>query len=247
MGAQGNLALGTDLWNLETGELIHSWNGIWASVSSDWTKLLTASPDLGWDLWNLGSGEHLRDIALPEMCWTATGEIAPDGSLVAGNFVDEDGNQTIGVWEADSGVLRHRLSDAVREGFVVGGEAILLSSGGYAIWNLKRKELVRLPLAAPVRRSPDGLRIAAPTGGCLALWDVASATQAAVLEDDASQTYGVVFSADSRRVIVAISGRLHQVFNATTGALQQTVPLPGTMEWRSLDAVGGLYLGRFAS
>ncbi|MFL0157110.1 TIR domain-containing protein [Mycobacteroides chelonae] len=197
------------LWDLDTGTMIRQFEGRWADLSADgtriaairWNEQAGRPPIYRVEVWNADTGKTINTF--PEQTSIVLSlALSPDGHRV----VITDGDDTSRIWEVDSGkqigetitIPDPRSSDPARKLSVLGAEF-----------------------------SPDGSRFATSDSQAIRQWD--AFTGAPIGPPTTSDTHQVLghaaYSPDGKRIAASIGNDVH-VWDAETGSLVGT-PMKG--------------------
>ncbi|MFM7407175.1 MAG: trypsin-like peptidase domain-containing protein, partial [Cuspidothrix sp.] len=134
------------IWNLATGELIHTLSSYskGVAISPDGNTLASDSYDRAITIWNLATGELIRTLS-GNSAGVNSVAISPDGRTLAGGSDDD----TIKIWNLGTGQLIRTLSGHSHSVFsvAISADGQTLVSGSYdktiKIWNRGTGQLIR--------------------------------------------------------------------------------------------------------
>jgi CHAT domain-containing protein/Flp pilus assembly protein TadD len=199
------------IWNLHTGELLHSLDeptdlpkSMSVAISPDGQSLISS-----WNkvikIWNLATGELLR--TLEGESDVAAIAVSPDSQILVSSY-----DSTIKLWNLATGELLRTLSEAsgVKAIAISPDGQTLVGSTGYSeikVWNLLTGELLRTltghsGFVYSVAISPDGQTLAGGTGNddTIELWNLLTGDAICTLpKPDTSNS--VTFSRDGQTLI----------------------------------------------
>ena len=180
------------LWDVETGELRHTFTGHTDGVysvafSPDGTTIASGSRDKTVRLWDVEIGE-LRHTFTGHTDSVYSVAFSPDGTTIASRSADD----TVRLWEAASEELRYSLTGYTR--------------GGYS----------------DVAFSPDGNTIASWGGFSVHLWDALTGELRHSLTGHTGSVTSVAFSPDSTTIVSGSADKTVRLWDATTGQLRHT-------------------------
>jgi WD40 repeat protein len=230
------------LWNVSTGEIIHTLKGHLGgvtslAVNSDGSLLATASQDMTVKLWNPAKEEELHTLV--GHTGPVTGVVfSPDGRWLASASQDK----TIKIWSVSSGELLRTLV-----GHTLAVNSIALSPNGQVLASASNDTTIKLwepstgnllhtlsgqnSIVLSVAFSPDG-KLLASTGiqlfpgdhkALLKLWDPVSGKEAFSFFGLLGDARSIVFRPDSK-VLTSASGSF-DVFEINTWLLSRRTPL----------------------
>jgi WD40 repeat protein len=239
------------LWNVSTGEIIHTLKGHSAgvtslAVNSDGSLLATGSVDSMVKIWNPSKGEELHALVGHTGPVTSVA-FSTDGRWLASASLDK----TIRIWSVSSGELIRTL-----EGHTGGINSIALSPDGQVLASASDDTTIRLwqtstgqllhtlsgqnSRVLSVAFSPDGKLLA--SGGLqlfpgdhkplLKLWDPLSGKETFSFVGIHGQASSIVFRPDSK--VVANTSGSYDVFQINSWLLTARTPL---RTWNASHAV----------
>ena len=176
----------------ELGRLASSTGRMWSAVFSPDGKRVVTTDDDGAQIWDVGSRQVLFSMRHGNTVYDAG--YTPDGSRV----VTAGADGTVGVWNASTGAVIHRLS-----------------------WPGLERQMHYYKVIASTRF------VAAIDwkGQATHIWDLVNAATVAQLENEASEAASMALSADERWLATS-GGEVVRVFNTSTWKLAATIPGP---------------------
>ena len=142
------------VWNLQTGEIIHSIEGhshwvLSVAISPNGNKLVSGGADKNIKVWNLKSGKLIHTLIDLSWYsnWITAVAITPDGKTI----VSGSSTKTIKIWDLNTGNLKKTLQDPKELSSVLSlcishdGKVIACGSTNNKItlWNLDSGQLIR--------------------------------------------------------------------------------------------------------
>ena len=142
------------VWNLQTGEIIHSIEGhshwvLSVAISPNGNKLVSGGADKNIKVWNLKSGKLIHTLIYLSWYsnWITAVAITPDGKTI----VSGSSTKTIKIWDLNTGNLKETLQDPKELSSVLSlcishdGKVIACGSTNNKItlWNLDSGQLIR--------------------------------------------------------------------------------------------------------
>ncbi len=198
------------IWNIATGEVIHTLTGHSGRVRSvafspDGELLASGSEDSTIKLWDVRTGEQLYTLEGHSNDVNCVA-FSPDGQTLASGSADS----TIKLWDIDTaqqlGTLKGHLWDVNSVAFSSDGQT--LASGSYdntiKLWNLgtglgNRTLKGHLSEVLSVAFSPDGQLLASGSSDeTIKLWNLGTAQGKRTLKGHLSSVYSVAFSPDGQ-------------------------------------------------
>ncbi|KAJ6031516.1 hypothetical protein N7540_002248 [Penicillium herquei] len=223
------------LWNSITGVLNHVLEGHSKAIyditfSHDSRLLASSSYDRTLRLWDSATGElrHVLVVNYHEVKLA----FSPDGFLLVSTCFEE----AIRIWDPITGILKQTLENPPYRfhNTALSPDMKLLASAfdgvgpngrknGVLLWDLATGEvrhtlMGHLDQVSPVVFSPDGHLLASSCSFGVRLWDPASGLLLQTFEARAS---ALAFSPDSQILVFSSPPWTLQLWNLTTGALQQ--------------------------
>jgi WD40 repeat protein len=229
-GAKDKRALVRIRQDAETGVRQRDWPvrsmPVSDAVSRDGRRLVTWSDQVV-EVWDIAADKRVR--TLPTTAPVTRARLSPDGRLVLTSIAD----QTVQVWETDSGKLRHTLKPILGpiEPLAVspnGKQALttaLWTSAHLELWDLEAgRSLGRwqvekgLTLGGPVIFTPDGrLVILGRSDGALVVWDVAAKRARLTLRGHAGWARSLAVSPDNRLLASTAKDGTVRLWDLATG------------------------------
>ncbi|MCO6042887.1 protein kinase [Aeoliella sp. ICT_H6.2] len=235
---------GTDslvyLWDVESGELLNSWEG-----HSHWVYGLAFHPR-GDHLatvsghssrgegrvlvWDVSTGERQRDLSVVESCLFAV-TYSPDGQLLVGGGT---GEKNIYCWDVESGnkVAEWNRPSAVQSlAFSPDGKRLASSGWWDTIWindtdtDKRTFDTEAHPGHAPTLAfHPDGTRlVSGGTDQTVRVWDTYSGQLLEQFRGHTARVSAVTFDASRRRVISAAHDQTVKVWGINSSVKESTV------------------------
>ncbi|GEA25616.1 protein TolB [Microcystis aeruginosa NIES-4325] len=225
------------LWNVETGEEIHTLN--LDNFASDGIDSVRFSPDSKTlvsagrviQLWNVETGEEIpTDMGRDGYVDTRMGHdkdisFSPDSKTLASS---SDGT-TIKLWNVETGKeirpLKGDDSSVQSVSFSLDGKILAAGSGDKTIklWDVETGEKIRTlkgdnSLAQSVSFSPDGKTLASGSDdGTIKLWDVKTGEKIRTLKGDNSLVQSVSFSPDGKTLASGSDDGSIKLWDVKTG------------------------------
>ncbi len=223
------------LWNLQTGELIHTLSRgsdtVWSiAASPDGQTLASGSGDKRIKIWNLQARKLLRALS-GHSDTVRTVAISSDGQTLASG----SGDTTIKLWNLQTGELLRTLSqasDTVRTiAISPDGQSLASGSGDATIklWNLQTGELLRT-LSGHTKRvisvaiSPDGQTLASGSvDKTVKIWNLQTGELLHTLSGHSGWVNSVTISSDGQLLVSGSEDKTVKIWNLQTGELLRTL------------------------
>jgi WD40 repeat protein len=139
------------VWNLQTGEIIHSIEGhshwvLSVAISSDGNTLVSGSADKTIKVWNLKTGQVIRTLN-GHSSWITAVAIPADGKKIVSGSTDK----TIKIWELNTGKLSKTIKNEKELSSVlslcISQDRKVIACGStnnkITLWNLDSGQLIR--------------------------------------------------------------------------------------------------------
>jgi WD40 repeat protein len=252
------------VWDPATGKTIHILKGhtgeVWrVAFSPDGKRLASASQDGSVRVWNAETGHRLRSLeGNTGGVWGVA--FSPDGRRVA--FASGDpthrhsghsflsplapgrGNQTVRIWDADTGeetlCLQGNTGSVFDVAFSPDGRrlAAACTDRTVRVWDTatgqKVHSLQHRSWVASVIFSPDGRRLASGSkDGTVKVWEARTGQELLTLQGHTHPVDGVAFSRDGRRLASASLDGTVKVWDATEFTPQRLIEheARGLVQW----------------
>jgi WD40 repeat protein/serine/threonine protein kinase len=237
---------GIQLRDLETGEVERELRGHSAELVAvrfrrDGSLLASTARDRHVIVWNVESGAEIGRLVGHEDPALAVDFAPDDESLVSAGF-----DKTLRLWRLET--LRRTEREHEHESTAgTGAPALALSvhpsgtlvaSAGYDglvhLWDAKAGSVVRVAKSGRSLRavafSPDGSKVAAHgVDGVTRIWETASARELRVLRSQQGQGNAVAFLREGSILVAGGTDHHLSVWDVTTGALSDSVPVPSAI------------------
>ena len=217
------------LWDSETGECLHTFEGHtkWvnsAVFSPDGSVIVTASSDNTAKMWNVRTGECVQTFE-GHTRWVNSATFSPDGNMI----VTASWDGTAKLWDANTGMCIRTLIGHTgwvnSAAFSPDGSKVVTASDDRTVklWNVKTGECVRtfeghtddLNSAA---FSPDGSKVVtASDDRTVKLWNAETGECKHSLEGHTDDVYSAVFSPDGSMIVTASDDGTVKLWNINTG------------------------------
>jgi len=247
------------LWNLDSGKLIHDLRGYNSNRSAGATKALAFNADgsllasIGPDdknivLWNTTTGKMLHVLPGHKR------KIRALAFSQDGDFLASASPYTVRLWDPGTGELRSEIKNKKFAGgsfaFAPNGSTLATTSSSTSntklgLWDVESAKLLRtLNGTSPIAYSPDGHIIAANSGeGTLLLWNVKNGKLIHTLKAERYQRGTIRFSPDGRILAADTDKGYVILWDVASG--EQFHRLPGN--WRIAFHPKGHSLATFVS
>ncbi|WYM03263.2 MAG: ferric reductase-like transmembrane domain-containing protein [Gloeotrichia echinulata CP02] len=231
----GNYDKSVNIFNLNTGKLIHTLNGHVSAVesvaiTSDGNVIASGSWDKKIKLWNLKTGKLIRTLSGHSDDVKAIA-FSRDGKTLASASWDK----TVKLWDVETGkILRvFQHSDPVRTVAISPDGQMIVSGcedGKVIIWQMTSGKL-NIPLAAhnqavrSVAFSADGQTLASASNDqTIKLWNLQTGQLLHTLPGHKNAIYSVAFSADGQTLASGSYDQTIKLWNLQNGQLIRTLP-----------------------
>ena len=196
------------------------------AFSPDGRTLASAGWGLGTFLLDVATGSLQHNLDDESYAWRVA--FSPDGRTLA-----TGGRDTLELWDADTGTLRHKLWTGYDISVVFSPDGRTLASGGEShaiqLWDADAGTL-RHKLWTPkghsgsvwsVAFSPDGRTLASGSGdSTVHLWDTNTGTLRHKLRGHSDSVWSVAFSPDGRTLASGSHDHTVRLWDVATGSLQ---------------------------
>ena len=227
------LASGSDygkikLWDVETKQLIHTFEGykypVHSVAFSPDGSILASGSGGTIDLWNLETKELIHTLK------GGTIAFSPDGSLLAGGGYDG-----IKLWDVETKQLIHTLKWYTRGvdsvAFSPDGKTLASGSehGKIQLWDIETKKLIHtltysaLIYPVSVAFSPDGRTVASGHYTTIELWDVETKKLTHTIKGHTDYITSIAFSPDGRTLASGSSDCTIELWDIETKKLIHTI------------------------
>jgi RNA polymerase sigma factor (sigma-70 family) len=204
-------------------------------------------------VWDIATGTRKHTLAARPKRWHFHLQFSPDGKLLFGSNVGNDGGElyALAIWDMDKGELVRELAGACGRTLAVSPDATRLAEGDqgkFELWDLKTgRRLVnddgRFALSETVSLSPEGDRVLTFAYAALTTWDGTTGRRLDVLDLPAypyrDPGRSQFFSSDGR-----FAGTLHEdkgrlqilIWDLAQRRRLHTLPIPGELEYMPAGA-----------
>ncbi|MGM0455082.1 MAG: AAA family ATPase [Cyanobacteriota bacterium] len=218
------------LWDVETGEEIHSFNGhsdrvVNANFNQDGTQIVSASWDETVKSWDVETGEEIHSFN-GHSDRVVSAEFNQDGTQVVSASWDE----TVKLWDVKTGEEIHSFNGhsdrVVSAEFNQDGTQVVSASGdGTAkLWDVETGELLHsfdghLSRVNSARFNNDGTRVVSTSWDqTLKLWDTETGEELHSFDGHGSGVNSAKFNRDNTQVISTSNNGITKFWNVKTGA-----------------------------
>ncbi|MCT7984068.1 WD40 repeat domain-containing protein [Laspinema sp. A4] len=218
------------LWNVETGEEIHTLAGhqdkVWSiAFSPDGKTLASSSYDKTIKLWNVETGKEIHTFTRHQHS-VATIRFSPDGKTLASSSIED---KTISLWNVETGEIFHTLighHDQVWR-IAFSPEGNILASGSkdktIKIWNVETGEEIHTltghqDLIWRIAFSPDGATLASGSmDNMIKLWNVETGKNFYTLTGHQHLIWSLAFHPDGKTLASGSGDKTIKLWNVETG------------------------------
>ncbi|WP_254564429.1 serine/threonine-protein kinase [Oscillatoria sp. HE19RPO] len=232
------------IWNLATGDLIHTLEGHVGRVNSvaispDGQTLVSGSDDKTIKIWNRETGDLIRTLE-DHFGIVNSVAISPDGqTLVSGS---DDGR--IKVWNLETGDLIRSITNQGEYPVFNGVNFVAISPDGQTlvsgssppftainIWDLATGDFIRTlegpsSMIESIAISPDGQTFVIGTWNNIRIRNLASGHLIRTLYGHSKSVYSVAISPDGQTLVSGSKDNTIKIWNLTTGNLIRTLKDP---------------------
>lgn len=241
--ASGSTDKTVKLWNLDTGEEIHTLKGhtdsvMKVSISPDGKILASGSSDRTIKLWNFTTGQEIRTLqghgdAITDLAFS------PDKKTIASGSNDK----TIKLWNLGTGeeirTYKGHISKVTSVAFSPDGKVIAAGSSDKTIklWNVSTGEEFRTlkghnETVTQIAFSPDGHTLASGSADTtIKLWNVANGQEYRMLKGHNGTVWSVIFSYDATMLASASSDKMIKLWNPFNGEEIRTLQGHDSRVW----------------
>ncbi len=230
----------TKIWNLSTGELIHSLTShyfpvISVAISPNSQALVSSHYDGAIKIWNLSTGELIHTLrGHSKPIWSVA--ISPNNQTL----VSASGDQTIKIWKLSTGQLLHTLTWQTDYNYIY-SVAISLDSqtlfssyddGTIKIWKLSTGQLIRTLTwntihdhVNSVTISPDAQNlVSSHNDGKIKIWKLNTGQLLSTLTGNTVHNYvnSVTISPDAQTLVSSHNDGITKIWKLSTGQLLHT-------------------------
>ncbi|MCT7977949.1 nSTAND1 domain-containing NTPase, partial [Laspinema olomoucense] len=217
------------LWNVKTGEEIHTLTGhqagVWSiAFSPEGKALASGSNDKTIKLWNVETGEEIHTLTGHQDAVTSI-LFSPDGKILA----SESADKTIKLWNVKTGEEIHTLTghqDLVWSiAFSPDGKTLASGSGDKTIklWNVETGEEIRTLTGHQggvwvIAFNPDGQTLASGSNDkTIKLWNVKTGEEIHTLTGHQNLVWSIAFSPDGKTLASGSGDKTIKLWNVETG------------------------------
>lgn len=228
-GHDSNSRIFAQLWDVESGEAVHSYSGFQYRVESvsfapDGRTFAAGGNRDGVRICSAETGEEIRRLNNRRQIISSVA-YAPSGNRLAASAADE-----LRVWELDTPQTPINLQSTIRPSFAPNGNSFVTSNGNDI--NLRDSSMgkVSQTFSGHTERvndaafSPDGHHVAsASDDGTIRVWEVSTGTTLLTMKGDDKKKEAVSWSPQGNW-LVSYGGRRHRIWNAKTGEPMADLP-----------------------
>ncbi|WP_445636353.1 hypothetical protein NSTC745_01242 [Nostoc sp. DSM 114161] len=226
------------IWNISTGEIIHTLSGHSrpvesVAISPDGKTLASGSGDKTIKIWNIFTGKAIRTLSGHSNSIVSVA-ISPDGKTLASGSDDK----TIKIWDLSTGKVIRTLSGHSKsvesvaispDGKTLASSSNVGSYGTIRIWDLSTGELIRTlsgntVVVNSVAFSPDGKTLASGGfGETIEISNISTGKLIRTLSGNTVVVNSVAFSPDGKTLASGSLDETIRIWDLSTGELIRTL------------------------